>query len=89
MNKLALPISLFALSASVLCASTTSSAVDASRCLAIKVAPGQEIADIFSRAISFQIDGYDPYVQRVSGTGYYQVKQVTGDRDDFDLSVRR
>ena len=77
MNKLAISISLFALSASVLFASTASSAVEASRCLAIKVAPGQEIADIFSRDISFLIEGYDPYVRRVSGTGYYQVKQVT------------
>ena len=56
MNKRSLFISLFALSASVSSASTASSAVDASRCLTLKVIPGQEIADIFSRDISFQIE---------------------------------
>lgn len=77
MKRLALSVSLFTLSASGLFASTASSAVDASKCLVVKVTPGQEIADIFSRDISFQVEGYDPFVRRVSGTGYYQVKQVT------------
>ena len=51
--------------------------IDASRCLETRMQVSQEIGNVFSRTIAFQINGFDPLVSRVSGTGIYKVKQVT------------
>lgn len=51
--------------------------IDASRCLETKMQVSQEIGNVFSRTISFQINGYDDFVRRVSGTGLYKVLSVS------------
>ena len=51
--------------------------IDASKCLETKMQPSQEIGNVFSRTISYRINGFDPLVKRVSGTGLYKVQQVT------------
>jgi hypothetical protein len=51
--------------------------IDASKCLETKMQPSQEIGNVFSRTISYRIDGFDALVKRVSGTGLYKVQQVT------------
>jgi hypothetical protein len=51
--------------------------IDASKCLDTKMEVSQEIGNAFSRTISFQISGFDPFVRRVSGTGIYKVEEVT------------
>jgi hypothetical protein len=51
--------------------------IDASACLETKMQVSQEIGNVFSRTISFQIDGFDFYVRRVSGTGIYKVQEAT------------
>jgi hypothetical protein len=54
--------------------------IDASKCLDTTMEASQEIGNVFSRTISFQVDGFDPFVRRVSGTGMYKVDKVTPDR---------
>jgi hypothetical protein len=54
--------------------------IDASKCLEAKMQVSQEIGNVFSRTISFQISGFDPFVRRVSGTGIYKVEKVTPDQ---------
>jgi hypothetical protein len=51
--------------------------IDASKCLETKVEPSQEIGNVFSRTISYQVEGFDALVKRVSGTGIYKVQKVT------------
>lgn len=51
--------------------------IEVSRCLETKMQVSQEIGNVFSRTISFQIGGFDPYVRRISGTGIYRVEQAT------------
>jgi len=51
--------------------------IDASKCLETKMQVSQEIGNVFSRTISFNVDGFDPFVRRVSGTGIYKVETVT------------
>ncbi|MGA3047661.1 MAG: hypothetical protein ABSD67_13600 [Terracidiphilus sp.] len=51
--------------------------IDASKCLDTGMEVSQEIGNVFSRTISFQINGFDPFVRRVSGTGIYKVQQAT------------
>ena len=51
--------------------------IDASRCLETRMQVEQEVGNVFSRTISFQVSGFDPLVSRVSGTGIYKVEQVT------------
>jgi hypothetical protein len=51
--------------------------IDASKCLETKMQVSQKIGNVFSRTISFQISGFDPFVRRVSGTGIYKVEKVT------------
>jgi hypothetical protein len=50
--------------------------IDASKCLETKMQVSQEIGNVFSRTISFQISSFDPFVRRVSGTGIYKVEKV-------------
>jgi hypothetical protein len=51
--------------------------IDASRCLETKMDVSQEIGNVFSRTIAFQVNGFDPLVFRVSGTGIYKVEHVS------------
>lgn len=55
----------------------TTDGIEASRCLETKMTVSQEIGNVFSRTISFQVDGFDPLVRRVSGTGIYKVEKAT------------
>jgi hypothetical protein len=70
----ALSISLISWAAS---AYAGSHGIDASKCLETKVQVSEEIGNVFSRTISFRIDGFDPFVRRVSGTGIYKVESAT------------
>lgn len=49
----------------------------------IKPVPGQVIGQIFSRTIWLQVEGYEPLVRRVSGTGFYKVQKVSQERIDI------
>jgi hypothetical protein len=69
-------------------AAASEKGVDADRCLTTRVQVSQEIGDVFSRTISFQIDGYDEFVQRVSGTGIYKTIDATPEQIVFDSSFR-
>lgn len=51
--------------------------IDASKCLETTMQVSQEIGNVFSRTMSFQVNGFDPFVRRVSGTGLYKVVTVT------------
>jgi hypothetical protein len=51
--------------------------IDASRCLETRMQVSQEIGNVFSRTVAFQINGFDPFIKRVSGTGIYKVEQIT------------
>jgi hypothetical protein len=68
---------LIVLSASAATAYASNHSIDASKCLETKMEVSQEIGNIFSRTITFQINGFDPFVRRVSGTGIYKVESVT------------
>lgn len=63
----------------VLRANANDKSIDASRCLETKMEVSQEIGNVFSRAIAFQVSGFDPLVYRVSGTGIYKVERITQD----------
>lgn len=63
----------------VLRANANDRSIDASRCLETKMEVSQEIGNVFSRAVAFQVNGYDPLVYRVSGTGIYKVERFTPD----------
>ncbi len=54
--------------------------VESQRCLETKVQASEEIGNVFSRTISFQITGYDTFVRRVSGTGLYKVLSASPDQ---------
>lgn len=54
-------------------------AIETSKCLAIRVQAGQEFGNVFSRTIAFKVDGYDPFVRRVSGTGFYRVQDFNAE----------
>lgn len=60
--------------------------IDASACLQTRVQVGQEIGNVFGRTVSFQVEGFDPYVLRVSGTGFYKVEKVTPEQIEMDSS---
>lgn len=51
--------------------------IDATRCLETKMEVSQEIGNVFSRTVAFQVNGFDPLVYRVSGTGIYKVESFT------------
>ena len=51
--------------------------IDAARCLETKMEVSQEIGNVFSRTIAFQVNGFDPLVYRTSGTGIYKVERVS------------
>lgn len=44
----------------------------------------QEFGNLFSRTISFQVSGFDPYVRRVSGSGVYKVVAVSPEQVTLD-----
>jgi hypothetical protein len=58
-------------------ATASEKSIDASQCLETRMDVSQEIGNVFSRTIAFQVNGYDPFVRRVSGTGIYKVLQTT------------
>jgi len=58
-------------------ATASEKSIDASQCLETRMDVSQEIGNVFSRTIAFQINGFDPFVKRVSGTGIYKVVQTT------------
>jgi hypothetical protein len=62
--------------------------IDANRCLTTKVKVAEEIGNVFSRTISFRVDGYDEFVRRVSGTGSYKALDVTPNQIVFDSHFR-
>lgn len=64
----------------------SSDSIDASKCLDTRMEVSQEIGNVFSRTISFQINGFDPFVRRVSGTGIYKVQQATPQQIVMDSS---
>ena len=66
-----------ALAALGVTAYASTGSIDASQCLETKMVVSQEIGNVFSRTISFQVNGFDPLVRRVSGTGIYKVEKVT------------
>jgi hypothetical protein len=70
-------ISLATIAALAATGQATDKSIDASACLETKMQVSQEIGNVFSRTTSFQINGFDAYVKRVSGTGIYKVQQVT------------
>ena len=49
---------------------------------------GQRLSNIFSRAISYQMDGYEDVVRRVSGTATYTVKELTGTTSTLSVAYR-
>ena len=51
--------------------------LDVSKCLETKVEVSQELGNVFSRTMAFQVNGFDPLVFRVSGTGIYKVRSFT------------
>lgn len=51
--------------------------IDAARCLTTKMEVSQEIGNVFSRTIAFEVNGFDPLVYRTSGTGIYNVERVS------------
>lgn len=51
--------------------------IDAARCLETKLQVSQEIGNVFSRTVAFQVNGFDPLVRRVSGTGIYKIVKIT------------
>jgi hypothetical protein len=79
---------------SVLCFALTLNAaasdkgINADRCLTTRVQVSQEIGNVFSRTISFQVAGYDEFVQRVSGTGIYKTLDSTPEQIVFDSIFR-
>jgi len=62
--------------------------IDANQCLTTKVKVAEEIGNVFSRTISFRVDGYDEFVRRVSGTGTYKALEVTPEQIVFDSHFR-
>lgn len=69
-------------------AAASEKGIEADRCLTTKVQVAQEIGNIFSRTISFQVDGYDEFVQLVSGTGIYKILESTPEQIVFDSKFR-
>jgi hypothetical protein len=67
-------------------ANASGKSIDASKCLETKMEGSREIGNVFSRTISFKIEGFDPFVKRVSGTGIYKVKQATPQQIVMDSS---
>lgn len=70
-------VALSTLFASVATAYASNKSIDASRCLETQMRVSQEIGNVFSQTISFQVNGFDPFVRRMSGTGIYKVEKVT------------
>lgn len=61
----------------VLRAEANDKSIEASRCLGTKMEVSQEIGNVFSRTMAFQVSGFDPLVYRTSGTGIYKVERAT------------
>lgn len=59
------------------CGASGVAGIDASRCLQTRVQVADELSAVFSRTIAFRVDGFDPFVRRVSGTGTYRVQGVS------------
>lgn len=57
---------------------------DSALFLRIAPVPGQTISQVFSRTISTRVEGFDPSVGRVSGTGTYRYASASGDQLSFD-----
>jgi hypothetical protein len=70
-------VSLGAFAALVATGEASNRSIEASKCLDTKMQVSQEIGNVFSRTISYRINGFDAFVKRVSGTGLYKVQQVT------------
>lgn len=51
--------------------------IDVSQCLETRMEVSQEFGNVFSRTVAFQVNGFDPLVKRISGTGIYEVERVT------------
>lgn len=66
-----------ALGLPALSAKANHKSIDASRCLETRMEVSQQFGNVFSRAVAFRVDGFDPLVKRISGTGIYQVERVT------------
>ena len=49
---------------------------------------GEQLADVFSKAVSIQGTGFDEYVKRVSGSADYTVSGVAGDGITFSSDYR-
>jgi hypothetical protein len=75
--RIATLVSLGAFAALAGASQASDKSIDASKCLKTEMQVSQEIGNVFSRTISFQINGFDPFVRRVSGTGIYKVEQIT------------
>jgi hypothetical protein len=73
----AMSVLLTAFAALVATGYASDKSIDASKCLETKMQVSQEIGNVFSRTMSFQVNGFDPFVRRVSGTGIYKVETVT------------
>ncbi len=61
------------------CHAYGASTVPLSKPLQTNVRASDRFDTVFSRTIAFQVEGFDPYVRRVSGTGAYRVLGVTSD----------
>lgn len=77
MRKFSLAIVVLSLGLPVLPAQANDKGIDAARCVETKVEVSQEIGNVFSRTIAFQVNGFEPLVYRTSGTGIYKVERVT------------
>ncbi|HKF53055.1 MAG TPA: hypothetical protein VKB26_12145 [Candidatus Acidoferrales bacterium] len=77
MTKRGLAVVVVLLCLPVLTARANNKSIGASRCLETKMEVSQEVGNVFSRTVAFQVNGFDPLVFRVSGTGIYKVKSVS------------
>jgi len=69
-------VALGTLAALVVTGQVSDTSINASKCLETKMQVSQEIRNVFSRTISFRINGFDAFVKRASGTAIYKVQQV-------------
>jgi photosystem II stability/assembly factor-like uncharacterized protein len=59
------------------CQADGASTMPVSKALQTNVRASDRFGTVFSRTIAFEVEGFDPYVRRVSGTGAYRVLGVT------------
>jgi hypothetical protein len=65
------------LALSAVSAQAREKSIDASKCLETRVQASEQLANVFSRTQAFEVQGFEPLVRRVSGTGFYEVERVT------------